>query len=193
VKQKREKLGEKALIKGTMLQAHLEWASKKQPGIRERIAPKLPVASQGYVTGQTLVTDWVPFHSLMEIDKAIAEALGGLPDDTYRALGHNSASANLAGVYKSFVADEPHRFFDRGARLHDRFQNFGKAEYQVVGERGGRMRITGYDEYSPVYCSSAIGYYRGCLEFMKVPGPIHVLETECQCSGDAVCQFDLAW
>ena len=39
MKQKREKLGEKALIKGTMLQAHLEWAAQKQPGIRDRIAP----------------------------------------------------------------------------------------------------------------------------------------------------------
>ena len=193
MKQKRENLPGKAKVKGTMLQAHIEWAEKKRPGCRQQVADRVSEESKGYASGSLLVTDWIPFKALIDIDRAIAEALGGLPDDTYRALGHNSASANLAGVYKSFVADEPHRFFDRGARLHDRFQDFGKAEYQVLGDRSGRMRITGYSEYSPVYCASAIGYYKGCLETMKVPGPIRVLETECQCQGDAACVFDLNW
>jgi uncharacterized protein (TIGR02265 family) len=193
MKQKREKLGDKASVKGTMLQAHVDWARGKYPGIVERIVPKVGEQSRAYLTGAHLVTEWVPFRCLMEIDRAIAEGIGGVPDETFRLLGYNSAQQNLAGVYKSFVADEPHRFFDRGARLHDRFQNFGKAEYAQVSERAGRMRITGYEEYSPVYCQSALGYYKGVLEYMKVPGPIRVAETECQCAGDEACVYELSW
>lgn len=193
MKQKNEKLGDKACVKGTMLQAHLEWAVRQQPDVRERIAPKLGEQSRGYVTGQHLVTDWVPFRCLVEIDRAIAQSLGLSVEEACRQLGHHSASMNLAGVYKSYVADEPHRFFDRGARLHDRFQNFGHAEYEQAGERSGRMRITGYYEYSPVYCASGTGYYQGCLEFMKVPGPIRVVETTCQCAGDEACTYELSW
>ena len=193
MKQKREILGDKASVKGTMLQAHVDWAVAKHPGLRERVAPRVGEQSRGYLTGAHLVTEWVPFRCLVEIDRALAEGIGGPPDDVYRQLGYNSAQANLAGVYKSFVADEPHRFFDRGARLHDRFQNFGSAAYEQTGERAGRMRITGYYEYSPVYCTSALGYYRGVLEFMKVPGPIRVVESLCHCSGDDACVFELNW
>ena len=41
-------------------------------------------------------------------------------------------------------------------------------------------------------CRSAAGYYEGALEMMKVPGPIKVQETACQCAGDDACVFDLA-
>ena len=193
MKQKREHLGDKASVKGTMLQAHVDWGVAKKPGMRERIAPKVSEQTRGYLTGAHLVTEWVPFRCLIEIDRAIAEDLGGIPEEIYRQLGWNSAQANLSGVYKSFVADEPHRFFERAVRLHDRFQNFGKAEYTNVGERAGRVRISGYEEYSPVFCASAQGYYKGALEFMKVPGPIRVAETECQCAGDAACVYEFTW
>ena len=55
------------------------------------------------------------------------------------------------------------------------------------------MRHEGYEEYSPVYCASALGYFEGALRLMKVPGPVHVFEVSCQCAGDPACVFDLSW
>ena len=85
------------------------------------------------------------------------------------------------------------REFDRGVRLHDRFQNFGHAEYEKTGERAGRIRLTDYYEYSPVFCASGMGYYEGALTLMKVPGPVKVFESLCQCAGDPACLYEFSW
>jgi hypothetical protein len=194
MKARREKLGDRAAVKGTMLQAHVAWAiaelgdawMAKVPGGVD------PVAAI-FVTRGVLATDWVPFRALVEIDRAIARAAGGPPDEVFRKLGRHSATSNLAGAYKGFVQEEPHRFFEQTGVLHNRFQNFGRFTYERMDTRSGRVRIEGYDEYSPVYCASAIGYYEGALSTMDPPGPIRVTETQCQCAGDAACVFDVSW
>ena len=96
-------------------------------------------------------------------------------------------------LWRDFVSDEPHRFFEKQARLHNRFQNFGASAYAQTGPSSGQMRLTNYTEFSPVFCSSAVGYYRGALETMKAPGPIRVHESQCTCAGDEACVFDLSW
>jgi hypothetical protein len=77
--------------------------------------------------------------------------------------------------------------------LHGRFQSFGRPVYERTGERSGTIRIEGCDQYSPVYCASALGYYEGALRMMHVPGPVRAEESSCQCAGDAVCRYTLAW
>jgi len=96
-------------------------------------------------------------------------------------------------VYSGFVSDEPHRFFEKQTRLHSRFQDFGESVYSETGARSGRMVLSKYVEYSPVFCMSAVGYYQGALETMKAPGPIRVVETECTCAGADACSFTLSW
>ncbi len=193
MKTKTEKLGDRATVKGAMLQAHLAWAESRKVDVQRRLPARLSAEAQRLASGQYLVTDWVPFRLLIEIDRAIAAEVGGGPDEVYRSLGRHSAETNLSGVYKSYVVDEPHRFFERGVRLHERFQNFGKAEYERLGERAGRIRISEYYEYSPVFCASGMGYYEGVLHLMKVPGPIHVTEPLCQCAGDPACLYEFTW
>ena len=192
MKVRQERLGDAAAVKGTMLHAHLAWAAGR-PGAAAAIAAQLESGCRRFASGDFLDTEWVPFRCLIQIDRALAAAAGQPPEQVYRELGGHSASLNLGGVYKSFVAEEPHRFFEKGARLHDRFQNFGRCDYERLGERQGRMRHEGYGEYSPVYCASALGYYEGALRLMKVPGPVHVFESSCQCAGDRACAFELSW
>ena len=193
MKEKQEKLGYQAAVKGTMLHAHLAWAAARPPGGAGAWAPTLDAKCLRLLRGEFLDTDWVPFRCLVQIDRALAAAAGMPPEQVFRALGEHSATLNLAGAYKSFVADEPHRFFEKAARLNDRFQNFGRCSYERRGDRHGRMRHEGYEEYSPVYCASALGYFEGALRLMKVPGPVHVFEVSCQCAGDPACVFDLSW
>jgi hypothetical protein len=193
MREKQELLGGQAAVKGTMVQAHLAWATARMPDAARKVEARVPAEVKSLVNGDLLATEWVPFRSVIQIDRAIAEVVGGVPEVVYRDLGHHSAAINLGGVYKSFVVGEPHRFFDRAARLHDRFQNFGKATYEQTGERAGRITLTDYTEYSPVYCASGLGYYEGALQLMKVPGPIKVSERTCVCAGDASCQFEFSW
>ena len=194
MKARSEKLGDRAAVKATMLQAHLTWAEERLGGaLVTRLGPKLPDASKRLVSEPLLATEWIPFRSLIELDRAIASAAGGDPEQVYQALGRHSATRNLSGVYRNFVPDEPHRFFEQMALLHGRFQNFGRSTYEKAGDHAGRIRVEGYDEYSPVFCASGNGYYEGALQMMKVPGPISAVETACQCAGDPACVYDLGW
>lgn len=191
--EKREHLPGRVQVKGTMLHAHLDWLAKKGPQPAAALLPALSPECQRAISPGILATDWITLAHLIAIDRAIARLSGRRPEDVFRELGHHSAVANLAGVYKSYVADEPHRFFEGQARLHGRFQDFGRSVYEKVGERSGRIRLEEYVEYSPAFCLSAVGYYKGVLETMHVPGPVGVLETQCTCAGDPVCSFELRW
>lgn len=188
-----EKLGAHAAVKGTLADAHLAWAESRHPGARARLEALLPGDCVGFVRTRLLATDWVSFRCLVAIDRGIAALVGGDPARVFWELGHHSALTNLGGVYKSFVAEEPHRFFQQMSLLHGRFQNFGSSAYVKTGDRSGRIRIVGYEEYSPVFCASGLGYYEGALKMMHVPGRPSVAEVECQCAGDTACVYDLAW
>ena len=192
MKVRRESLGRTAAVKATMLQAHLTWA-QKQVGDLDRLRPHLDAECLAFLNRRTLATDWVPFRCLVRMDRAIAAVVGGSPDRTFGELGRHSASVNLGGVYKRFIASEPHRFFTQMGVLHDQFQNFGRSRYEKDGERAGRIVLEGYMEYSPVYCASGGGYYEEALKMMFAPGPIKVSETSCQCAGDASCIYQMSW
>ena len=193
MKKRKEKLGREGAIKGTMLNAHLAWVAEKVPDASEKLRPHLGPECLPCIDRAVLATDWVPFRCIVEVDKAIAAVVGGVPDDVYRELGKRSAILNLGGVYKGFVVDEPHRFFEQMALLHSRFQSFGRSFYERTGERSGRIGLEGYDEYSPVYCTSALGYFVEALQLMKVPGPARGHEVSCQCAGDRACVYELSW
>ncbi len=189
---KREHLPGHVHVKGTMIQAHLNWLRSK--GLEPTaLTPHLSPDLGKLVAHNVLATSWVSLLALVSVDRAIALLVGGNADDVFRELGRHSATSNLAGVYAGFVSDEPHRFFEKQARLHNRFQDFGASAYAETGPKSGRMTLTSYIEYSPVLCLSAVGYYQGALETMKAPGPIRVRETACTCAGDDACVFDLTW
>jgi len=187
-----EKLDGNGKLKATMLKAHLDWAKSQTDDAVARIEAELDEESRAFVGA--LATDWIPFRNAVRIDRAIAQIVGNeAPDDVFRQMGRHSAEVNLGGVYRFFVREEPHRFFTQMTVLHSRFQSFGDPAYERTGDHSGRIRIDGCDEYSKAYCWSALGYYEGALEMMKVPGPIHATEVSCQCQGDPVCVFELEW
>src|SRR5262245_56305939 len=104
-----------------MLHAHLAWAAARSRGDAGARAPTLDAECLRLLRGEFLDTDWVPLRCLVQIDRALAAAASMPPEQVFRELGRHSASLNLAGAYKGFVAEEPHRFFERAARLNDRF------------------------------------------------------------------------
>ena len=193
---KSELLTGQAQIKGTMLLAHLNWLKSQGMDPATAVVPLLSPEVAPIVTRSILATAWISLRSLIAVDRAIAAAVKAKTpseDVVYRELGRFSANSNLAGVYSAFASVDPHKFFTRQAMLHDRFQTFGASTYQEASPRAGVMRLTKYTEDSPVFCLSAVGYYQGALETLKAPGPIRIRETECTCSGDEACTFELSW
>ena len=188
---KKELLAGTGSVKATMLHAHLAYAEKGL-GDLKRLLPHLD-AQAAKLLGRTLSTTWIPFASVIQIDRAIAAVRGGSADHVYRELGRHSASINLGGVYKTFIANEPHRFFEQMGLLHGQFQNFGRSRYEKTGDRSGNMIFEGYAEYSPAYCTSALGYFEEALKMMRAPGPVIVNERSCQCAGDPQCVFTMSW
>ena len=188
-----DRFDDKALVKGTMIRAHTSWAANRfGPGL-EPVNQRLSAPVLALLSRPILPTAWIPFSFLIELDRAIADAAGGDPAETWLALGQHSAALNLTGVYKSFISGEPHRFFERMTVLHHQFQTFGRSAYERLGERKGRIRIENPTASSPVYCISGRGYYEEALRLLQAPGPIEVVESACATKGAASCTFELSW
>jgi predicted hydrocarbon binding protein len=192
--QRNEKLGTKAKVSATILQAHLSWAEEKWgPEAGAKLAPMLDDETRPLLDKSVAPPEQILFRDLVRIARGIAAADGGDHETVYYELGRHSARLNLGGAYKSFVPETPHRFFEQMSFLHRTFQNFGRSAYEKLNARSCRIRIEDYTEYSPMFCISGRGYYEEALRMMKAPGPITVTETACQCAGDPQCVFDLKW
>ena len=179
------------MIKGTVLLSHLAWLDETKGEHRVHLEPVLDDETFKVVRTVQSVT-WLPFRTLVTIDKAIASIVGEPPEEVFLELGRHSARTNLGGLYKKFVPEDPHRFFV-GVTLHNTFQDFGNISYTKLGDRAGRIELSDYPEYSPAFCASGRGYYEQALQVMKAPGPILVKESQCQCAGDRVCLYDIRW
>lgn len=176
-----------------MLSAHLGWASRKIPDHLERLRGVLAAEHHGLLGRPILATEWVPFASVVALDRAIAE-LTGMPDrEVFEALGRESARSNLRGAYRSFQAGDPHKIFGNMALLHRRFQNFGDAVYRHLGDRNGEFLLVDCTSYSPVHCAGALGYLSEVLVISGATVRPRVEETACVCEGTAACIFDLGW
>jgi len=192
--ERQEKLGDKAKVSATILQAHLSWAEEKWgQAAASRLGPVLDAEAQALISRPLAPTGQILLRDLVRIARGIVSADGGDQDVIFEELGRHSARLNLGGAYKSFVPETPHRFFEQMNFLHRTFQNFGRSNYEKLGPRSCRMTLAEYAEYSPMFCLSGRGYYEEALHMMKAPGPISVKETSCQCAGDECCVFELSW
>ena len=50
----------------------------------------------------------------------------------------------------------------------------------------------GFTSFSRIWCEHSLGYFEQILS-MHGAAPDLVLESQCQCAGDASCTFVLAW
>jgi len=180
-------------IKGGMMAAHISWATHDRPADKvARFWNALPFEMREALGGMILPVKWYEFADLITVDRAIIKTLGGGDITILREVGAHSARLNLTGVYKIYRRDSIHDFLGNGARLHSKFQDFGRAAYLQKGPLAGQMVLSDYLSYSPLYCESALGFYR---ESLQIHGArmVEVGETTCQCRGAASCTFVLRW
>jgi uncharacterized protein (TIGR02265 family) len=180
-------------LKGSIIRAHLDWAAKKLgKDALEKIRERVSEQTSKFLSSSILATQWYPFRTLIEVDKAIAALAGGNPDAVYLEMGRHSAGLNLSAVRKVFPHQQPHEFFQKEAVLHNQFLDFGRAEYVKTGSTSCRLVLSEYPCCSKVFCQSARGYYERAGELQGGKG-IRVKETECLAEGDDACVFEISW
>ena len=138
-----------------------------------------------------LASSWCEFESLIELDRAIHEALRKQYPNVLALIGAASAELGIGRVYKSLDSAELTKFFENNALFHGQYQKFGNVRYEAT-PNGGRMIYSDYPCYSPIYCASAIGYF---LESIYRHGGVNptVTEPKCQTLGDRECIFEMTW
>jgi hypothetical protein len=179
-------------VKGGIVKSHLQWVRDYQG--EEAVLQLLRALPDdaGAEVDSALASTWCNFETVMLLDRAIEERFGGGRSLFLRELGRYSAHLNLSSTYRLYKSSDLHEFFRRSALLHRQFQDFGTARYKQLADKVGAMIHSDYACFSPVYCQSAIGYYEQAI-VLHGAKPQLVIETSCQCAGDASCTFELDW
>lgn len=180
-------------VKGGIISAHLDWAEERL-GKRHLtiLSNHLPAESALILDRGFVAFDWHPFSLLINLDRAIAAAVGDLPTEVYKNLGRHSARFNLHGVYKAFTRDGAHEFFSQEAIHHRQFLDTGSATYTKTGATSCTLRIDDMSCFSSVFCASAEGYYEEAVALHKGQA-IRVDETSCRARSDHACIFEISW
>jgi hypothetical protein len=175
-------------VKGVMVRAHVDWVRDHRD--RDEVIEFFEALPRPMRT--VLAASWYEFADVVALDRVIMDRFGHGELSFLQELGAYSARQSLTGVYRFFQRSGVHEFFRRSALLHGQFQDFGTARYDERAGTAGRMIHSHYSSYSPLYCASAIGFYRECIR-LHGGMRIEVWETECQCRGDAACVFEMIW
>jgi predicted hydrocarbon binding protein len=180
-------------IKGGMMSAHIGWATGGRAAADvSRFWNALPLNLQQSLGGMILTVNWYEFAHLIAVDRAILKVYGGGDTGVLREVGAYSARLNLNGVYRVYRRSSIHDFLENGARFHPKFQDFGEAAYVKTAPFSGQMIHSRYSSYSPLFCESALGFYRESLQ-LHGAHRVAVDETSCQCRGAKSCTFTLGW
>ncbi len=136
------------------------------------------------------VGDWYPFGLLVRIDRAIAELCGG--EQALEDVGARSADFHIGTLYRKLARmSAPQDFFRNTSLVHQLYHDSGSMQYEAAGDRGCRLRVFGPD-VDPIYCRSAIGYFRRAATLCGGEGA-RVEEVRCRNRGDDSCEYRVSW
>lgn len=138
------------------------------------------------------IDNWYPLSLLDQIDRAIAEEIGGSEEEVFAALGEFSATTSLSGPYSSLLNPDIQSFLNQSALIHHAYQDFGEARYEELSETSGLLTIK-YNPAPPVsFCTSGAAYFRRAIELCGAQSA-KVTHTRCSSRGDSVCEFYITW
>jgi len=176
-------------VKGGIMAAHIGWVTDHHaPAEVAQFWNALPIATHERLRGLILPTSWYDFSDLMAVDRTISNVFGSGLTTILRDLGGYSARKNI----KTSTGASVHDFLAYGARIHSTFMDFGRAEYVRTSATAARMIHSNYTSFSPLYCESAIGFYRESVALHGITNA-SVIESTCQCCGDESCTFVIRW
>ncbi len=181
-------------VKGAVLLARRAYVTKQYGDAGwQRVIEGLPTRSRSTVEGNLLSTQWYPFSVNLDLDTTIVEVLGGGHDGVFKAIGAASASENLGGPHRPFLAPgNPELFLPRTAAIYSFYYDVGHRDYEATGPTSGTMTTFGGETASKTDCLTVIGWYE---EALKMCGAIRVemVEESCRANGDPYCRYQISW
>jgi len=128
MKTRTEKLGDKAMVKGAMLQAHLAFAESKGQDLIRKVEAKISREAARLVSGQYLVTEWLPAltGAMEKLER------GGRVADI--GCGHGSSTILMARAFPNsqFFGFDFHAPSVEAARAHAREAGISNARFEVA-------------------------------------------------------------
>jgi len=179
-------------IQGLVIRAHVQWVreyfgDRNLTRVLSALPPHAAIEAKDANDG-----DWCRFETLVLLSRAIADVCGGREAQIPRELGRYTAHVAIGDRRHALRLEEIHRFCRcsviRDALLQDR----GECTYDELSEFAGRIAIRSSRVLSPIFCLVLAGYYE---QIVAAHGgrDVEVLESSCQCAGDAACTLELRW
>ncbi|MCI0489655.1 MAG: hypothetical protein L0229_23960 [Blastocatellia bacterium] len=179
-------------VKGGLIRARFLFvALNHSPKTWERVLARLEEEDRRALA-EIVIDDWYGLETLDRVDRAIADELGGDPQDMFRELGEFSATSSLSGPYSSLLNPDIHSFLTQSSLIHHAYQDFGSASYAPLSETSGLLTIQ-YDTPPPQsFCISGSAYFRRAIELCGARSA-RITHSRCSARGDSVCEFYITW
>jgi predicted hydrocarbon binding protein len=180
-----------AKVKGVMFGGRKKFLSETvgEEGFYAILAKLPPAALSAART--PLASSWYDFEALVQLDRAIYEAMKATHPNVLALMGAASAELGIGRVYKSLDSAKLEDFLDSQTLFHSQFQKFGRVRFEKT-DKGARMVYSNYPVYSPIFCASAVGFFMEAILRHGGEQP-HVEETTCQTRGQDTCTYELTW
>lgn len=178
-------------VKGGIIRARLEFLTDRLgPDAAKAVIAALPPEDRQTLGEGILVSRWYSFPLLVRLDRAVADSCGG--EKALEELGAKSADFHLGALYRNFaLANAPHDFFRNASLSHQLFHDRGSMEYEKSSDTSCSLKVLGPD-FDPIYCRSAIGYFRRSAELCGGPGA-SVTKRSCRADGASACVYEIRW
>lgn len=183
----------KGEVKGAIIQSRLAFIEARlgKEGLR-RVLARLPADDRKVLSGVVLPMAWYAFAVNERLDQAIGAEIGR-GDATFRELGAQSASDNLATTHQVYVRSrDPHGLLKHTAQIYKLYYNTGYRTYEWVTASKAILRTFDSESFSAADCLTVVGWHERAIE-MCGGSRATVSETKCRARGDALCEYVCTW
>jgi hypothetical protein len=159
----------------------------------QQVIEALPEEDQEFWQDILITSDWYDFEIGERLDKMIVEVLGKGDEQIFEQIGAKSATKNLGGVHRSFLAPgKPQSFMKLANTIYKFYYDIGYREYQQTGDNSGVMTTYQAETFSLPDCLTVIGWYKEALRMCGAKN-IKVFEDTCRARGGAFCRYHFSW
>ena len=184
-----------AMVKGTAVKASLAFVASRAGEDRlARIIAALPPPYEEMLSGPVLQGNWYEFSTLLALMDASAPFVTPVGSKSLAwEMGRFSADFGLKSIYKVFfrLAD-PGFIIHKASQVFDSYYRPGTMIVERAAPQEALLRLTGFDQPSPVFCDRLLGWMERTLELCGAK-EICMEHPRCLSRGDASCDYMGRW
>ncbi len=160
--------------------------------VRDEVVARLPASLRQRLSSLEPTAEH-PYAELLALWRAADDVLRARDPEWMERSGGHSIEAAGAQWYRGILRKRsPHEFLTQSVSLFQLFYSPGDME--VVEEEGTRavLRLSGFDSGDPLFCRRQTGGLRQAILLAGGEQP-RVKHVRCAHTGDAFCEWELAW